>query len=304
MSSHLEKDAVWESTIRGLLYKQLFVYPPDLPSTVRFEGKSAIVTGANGGLGLESSRQLLERGLSHLIVTVRTQEKGDIAARQLMDEFPGARVDVSLLDLADYDSIIAFVDRCRGLERLDYAILNAGMQRPNFKRNDRTGHEVILQTNYISTTLLATLLAPVMKDQRVDRTATPPVLSIVGSDTMYMSKLKTTGSVFPVMNDEVRFQGFQQYMDSKLLLMMFTVRLAEQYDPKDIVINVSNPGLTYGTNLGGDDHKSGLAPLIIKPIVRALGRSLAVGASVYVHALVLNGEESHGSFVSDWQVKP
>ncbi|OJJ34573.1 hypothetical protein ASPWEDRAFT_29702 [Aspergillus wentii DTO 134E9] len=305
MSYKLEKDVAWESSVCGTLYKQLFVHPPSLSTTVRLEGKTAIVTGANSGLGFEASRQLLQRGLSRLVVAVRSQEKGDVAAKKLMEEFPGAEIDLSLLDLWDYDSIKAFVKRCRGLERIDYAILNAGLQRRQFEWNDKTAHEVVLQTNFLSTALLATMLASVMKEKKIRRgMATPPVLTVVGSDTMYFSKLKAMGPVFPLMDDQAQFQGFQQYMDAKLLLMMFTVRLADQYDPNDITLNVCSPGLTYGTNLGQDARRSSPgAALIVRPFVRALGRPLDRGASVYIHAL-MHGQESHGCFISEWTVKP
>lgn len=108
------------------------------------------------------------------------------------------------------------------------------------------------------------------------------------SDTIYFSKLKATGPVFPLMDNRTRFQGFRQYMDSKLLLMMFVVRLTDQYDSSDIIINVCSPGMPYGTNLGQDARKSGFgARYIIRPFVRALGRPLNRGGRAYTYTLLL-----------------
>ncbi|KAL4901862.1 hypothetical protein BDW74DRAFT_67265 [Aspergillus multicolor] len=303
----LEKEVAWESSVLGILHKQLLVRPIPIPSTLRLDGKTAIVTGANSGLGLEAARQLLNLGLSHLVLAVRSQRNGETAGQQLRSEFPGALLQVSILDLADYDSIFAFVDRCRrDLQRIDYCVLNAGVQRSIFKRNEKTGHESVFQTNYLSTALVTLLLTSLMKEkkQQQQQDGQPSVLTVVGSDTMYFSKLRlpTTGSLFQLVDRSDRFERFQQYMDTKLLLMMFVAGLAPRVNAADVTINVCNPGLTYGTNLGREANK--VAQFVMRPVVRVLGRSLHVGASVYVHALVAGGLASHGRFVSDWALKP
>ncbi|KAL2815181.1 hypothetical protein BJX63DRAFT_420529 [Aspergillus granulosus] len=305
MSSKLEKDVAKESSLLGTLHKQLFVHPKLIPPTLRLDGKSAITTGANSGLGFDAARQLLKLGLSHVVLAVRSQTNGETAAQKLRTEFPSATIYVSILDLADYRSIIAFVDRCRrDVQRVDYAVLNAGVQQSIFEQNDKTGHESVFQTNYLSTALLTLLLLSLMKEKKNQQGAQPSVLTIVGSDTMYFSKLRPpkTGPLFSLLDDPNRFERFQQYMDTKLLLMMFVAELATRLNAADVTINVCNPGLTYGTNLGRDANKA--MKVVMRPFVRALGRPMHVGASVYVHALVMVGPESHGGFVSDWDIKP
>ncbi|KAL7922558.1 hypothetical protein ACQKWADRAFT_326772 [Trichoderma austrokoningii] len=103
----------------------------ELPTKERYpgaQGKCAIITGSNTGLGFESARQLLALGLPHLIMAVRSLEKGNEAAKRLRDENPAAKIDVWKLDMESYDSIQAFVNKCdKELERLDIAILNAGL---------------------------------------------------------------------------------------------------------------------------------------------------------------------------------
>ncbi|PWY74502.1 hypothetical protein BO94DRAFT_227621 [Aspergillus sclerotioniger CBS 115572] len=144
------------------------------------------------------------------------------------------------------------------------------------------------------------LLASLMKEKK--RQQQPSVLTVVGSDTMYFSKLRlpTTGSLFHLMDRPDTFDRFQQYMNTKLLLMMFVVELAARVNPADVIINVCNPGLTYGTNLGREANR--VARVIMRPVVRALGRPLHVGASVYVHALVMEGIASHGGHRKPWKV--
>nr|POE47212.1 short chain dehydrogenase sol3 [Quercus suber] len=117
----------WNNQFRT---KIAFPDPKTLPA---LEGKTAVITGANSGLGFEAAKQLLALGLSRLIIAVRSVEKGESAASSLRNASPAARVDVWLLDMRSYDSIRAFANRCdTELSRLDYTILNAGVSPINF----------------------------------------------------------------------------------------------------------------------------------------------------------------------------
>ncbi|CAG9944880.1 unnamed protein product [Clonostachys rosea f. rosea IK726] len=307
MSAQLEKDVSWESSMLGIVYRQLFVSRKPLTNHISLNGQTAVVTGSNGGLGLEASRQLLQHGLSRLIMAVRSQASGDGAAEMLRKEFPDVHIQVWLLDMADYDSIHAFTKRYQDLGRVDYTILNAAMQSSNFEHHEKTGHELVFQVNYISTVLLCMLLAPILKDMTYSSlTVQPPVLSIVGSDTMYFSKFSPAGLVFLRMDNPGSYERMTQYMDSKLLLMIFINRLAQQIDPDHVIINVCNPGMVAGTGLGRNGSPNpGFAEKYLVPLfVKALGRSVQSGASVYVHALLDEGKKGHGSFISDWDIKP
>lgn len=252
MSANLKKDLPWESSILGILYKQLFVHPKPLPTRPSLNGRTAVITGSNGGIGFEAARQLFQLGLSRLIMGVRSQASGDAAAEKLRAEFRGADIQVWLLDMADYGDIDAFARRCCDLDRIDYVILNAAMQSSIFKRHHKTGHELVFQVDYLSTALLCMLLASVLKDQsRVGAVTKPPVLTVVGSDTMYLSKFQAAGPISPRMDDPTGYDRMRQYMDSKLLLMVFVRQLARQVNPDDVVINVCNPGKRLQPRHGG-----------------------------------------------------
>jgi FlaA1/EpsC-like NDP-sugar epimerase len=79
--NHPEKRA----GVRAFLHRQLFVTPP-LPHDVDLRGKTAIVTGSNAGIGLECARQLLDLGVSKLIIAVRNETKGEAARKNLLSE--------------------------------------------------------------------------------------------------------------------------------------------------------------------------------------------------------------------------
>lgn len=301
MSTDPQAQASFEATFSGLIKRQRTKYVP-LPSDLRVTGQTAIVTGSNTGLGLEASRQLLGLGLSHLVMGVRSQAKGDAAAAQLREEFPNSEISVWILDMESYDSVRSFAERCASLSRIDVAILNAGAIMPAYKTAKATGHELTLQINYLSTALLALLLIPILKSKRDPRATKPPVLTLVGSDSAYSGSLNMEGPVIVQMDDEKGFAQFPAYSRSKLLLTMFIGKLAELVDPADVLINTSNPGMTSGTSLGHDSNA--ILKWLYNCIQYFLARSVEVGASLYLDAALTRGAESHGKFISDWTIKP
>ncbi|KAH7326267.1 hypothetical protein B0I35DRAFT_422288 [Stachybotrys elegans] len=302
MSSALEKRAPAEDGLIGLL-KRMFTKPKPLPAGIRLDGQVAVVTGSNVGLGLAASRQLLGLGLSHLVMGVRSQAKGDAAAEALRREFPAATVTMWTVDLESYESVSAFADRCASLPRLDVAILNAGLMKSSYEKVAATGHEVTLQVNYLSTALMAIRLVAIQKDKKVHGSARPPVLDIVSSDAAYMSELKPKGSVLQHMDTQEESGGAMNlYGRAKLMQILFGIRLAESVDPEDVVVNLSNPGMTKGTAFF--DFAGGLAASVVSLIQAMFAREVAVGASVYLDAVLGYGREGHGSLISDWTIKP
>lgn len=269
------------------------------------DGKCAIITGSNTGLGFESARQLLSLGLSHLVMAVRSLESGEAGAVQLRILAPSARIDVWLLDMEDYDSIQAFVAKCKTtLTRIDMAILNAGMCPLNFSTVPATGHERTIQVNFLSTSLLTILLLPVL---RVKSTGDfTPRLTIINSVTAHLCK-------FPNRKQRPLLSSFdntattpwdpqERYGVSKLLGQLFIVKLAERVDPNDVIVNMVDPGLTKGTGLARD--AKGLLGVAVKLFNAAAGRPVERGAATYVDAVLAQGTGSHGGFLMNCKVSP
>lgn len=306
MSRDLYQSAAWEASALCTLYKQLVVGPEPLPEGISLAGETAVITGANGGLGLEAGRQLLRLRLSRLIIGVRSETRGNAAASKLRDEFPDAIIDVFIVNLTDYDSIFNFRRQCQKLDRIDYFILNAGVMSSGLSYVEKTGHELVFQTNYLSTILMVLTLLPVLSTKRKSSSSIKtPVLSIVGSDTMYLSKFAQTSSIIAAMNNPQPYQELPQYATTKLLLMAFIARLSTKIDSDDVIINVCNPGLTSGTSLAHNDtQRHWLNRVSTNLMLKIMARSLESGASVYLHAILAGGKTSHGSFVSDWDIKP
>ena len=280
----------------------------DLPTKEKYpdvKGKCAIVTGSNTGLGFEAAKQLLSLGLSHLVMGVRSLERGNAAATKLRDVGSSAKIEVWQLDMESYDSIQAFVRKCQGsLSRIHIVILNAGLSLMNFTTTPSTGHERAIQVNHISTALLAILMLPVLKEKSLGQA--PPRLTIINSVTAHLCK-------FPNRNKRPLLSSFddtaitpwdpqERYGVSKLLSQLFMVKLADNISPEDVIINMVDPGLTKGTSLSRD-AKGGVA-IAAKMFFSIAGRPVNRGAATYIDAALGHGKESHGCFLMNCKVSP
>jgi len=307
MSSQLESEAGFEATPLGFIYRQWTRRKP-LPAGINLSSQTAIITGSNVGLGLESGRQLLQLGLSRLVLAVRSQEKGDAAAQGLRKGFPNAEILVWLLEMNSYKSITAFAKKCKtSLSRIDIVILNVGLMAGNqFKASEETAREYSVQVNYISTALLTILLLPILKSSARLTTTKPPVLTIVASDAALWGRIKTQGPVLAQLDRREKYNPMHWYQKSKLLQFLFVSKLAEEVSASDVVINLVNPGLCSGTAFGqnGGPELGAVASALFKLMELLMARTTADGASIYVDAAVARAEESHGSYVSDWAIKP
>ncbi|KAG0649237.1 Short chain dehydrogenase [Hyphodiscus hymeniophilus] len=287
----------------SMFFKSQLSKPVQTPKDIDLSGKVTIVTGASTGLGLESCRQFLSLKLSHLIMAVRSVQKGEKAAKKLRTEFPTTKIEVWTLEMSSYDSIQAFVHRVeKDLVRLDIVILNAGLAKQDLSVVESTGHEESIQVNYISTVLLSILILPALKAKSPP--STPGRLSIVSSGTVFAAKFPTRHEVplLKTFDDKANWDANDRYATSKVLGHYFIVKMASYVDPSDVIINLVDPGLTKGSGLLRE--VTGLVSVVFALMKWALGRTLEVGASTYVDAAVVKENETHGSFLMDWKIAP
>ncbi|MCL1693049.1 MAG: oxidoreductase [Actinomycetia bacterium] len=112
------------------------------------DGRVAVVTGANGGLGLETARELARKG-AIVVMGVRNQEKAERAVVDIEAEIPDARLELRDLDLASLASVKAFAERVVGEHpKIDLLVNNAGvMAIPHALTAD--GFEMQFGTNHL-----------------------------------------------------------------------------------------------------------------------------------------------------------
>jgi NAD(P)-dependent dehydrogenase (short-subunit alcohol dehydrogenase family) len=124
-------------------------------------GRTAVVTGANGGLGLQTARQLAAKG-AHVVMAVRNQEKAAAAVDEIRASAPGASLELVALDLASQASVRAAAGQIIAAHKsIDLLINNAGvMGIPETKTVD--GFEMQFGVDHLGHWSLTALLLPAL----------------------------------------------------------------------------------------------------------------------------------------------
>lgn len=283
----------------GFVYRQWTVKPRPLPPTFSLSGKTALITGANSGLGLEAARELVSRRLSRLIIAVRDPSKGETAKKELLtlNDSPTCEIEVWPLDHESYESIAEFGKRTEKLERLDYALLNAGVKMMRYEKSV-LGHETNVQINHLGTSAVSLAVLPALK--RTSRKYNAPTrLTIVSSEGHFWIPFKerTADNILARMDSPKTFGSQQQrYYTSKLLNVFWTRELASRISPGEVVVNTVNPGFCYS---GLHRHSASF----INVFLWLFAWTPQQGGSCLVDALV-GQEGSHGAYVSEQRPTP
>ena len=124
-------------------------------------GAVAVVTGANGGLGLEVARELARKG-GLVVMAARDQAKAEAAVASIRDEVPGASLELQPLDLASQASVREAAKRVlAGHGRIDILVNNAGLMGIPERRTE-DGFEMQLAVNHLGHFTLTALLLPAL----------------------------------------------------------------------------------------------------------------------------------------------
>jgi NAD(P)-dependent dehydrogenase (short-subunit alcohol dehydrogenase family) len=203
----------------------------DIPSQ---QGRTAVITGANTGLGLQTAKVLAAKGAS-VVLAVRNADKGKAAADQITTATPGADVTVHRLDLTSLDAIRESTDALRKrLNSIDLLINNAGvMYTP--KQQTADGFELQFGTNHLGhfafTGLLLDLLLPV-PDSRV----------ITVSSVGHRIRAKIH---FDDLQWDRSYSRVAAYGQSKLSNLLFTYELQRRLSGKGKTIaTAAHPGIS------------------------------------------------------------
>jgi NAD(P)-dependent dehydrogenase (short-subunit alcohol dehydrogenase family) len=263
-----------------------------------YTGRNIIVTGATSGIGVEAAFKFAQMGAAKVIIAARDMEKGQ-ATKSALEKRLGRRdqLEVWELDMMSYDSVEAFASRANELDHLDIAVLNAGTRRVKFIQSEY-GWEEDLQVNTLSTTLLAILLLPKLKESK-QHTGRIPILEFVNSglhqNAVAPLEVRQKPSVLDHYNKKENHREGNQYKFSKVFLMYATKKLADEVSSGDVIITSICPGWV-NTNLGRDHFFPGVH-LLAFFFTLLFMRSPAVAANTVLSGTT-QGESVHGRF---WQ---
>jgi len=194
------------------------------------EGKVILITGANRGIGLHTTKALAEMGAT-IVMACRNLESAFTVAETIKNKTENHQIIVMELDLASLDSIRAFAARFHEQHpSLDILINNAGLFCMK-REKTLNGFEKTMGVNYLGAFLLTHLLLPTLE-------ATPGSRIIdLGSNAHFYGRIKLTEGFF-----QKGHTGFLAYASSKLAINLWTQELAHRLEGTGVTANVANPG--------------------------------------------------------------
>jgi NAD(P)-dependent dehydrogenase (short-subunit alcohol dehydrogenase family) len=201
----------------------------EIPSQLN---RSAVVTGATGGLGYETALALAKAG-AEVVLTGRDDRKGASAIEKIGREVTGARTSYQHLDLASLASIAGFAQRMRARQSLDLLINNAGVMALPRRQATADGFEMQFGTNYLGHFALTAQLLPLLR-----RASGPRVVNV-------SSLAHRTGFIdFDDLQGARVYSPWKAYGQSKLAALMFALELQRRSDAEgwNLTSTAAHPG--------------------------------------------------------------
>ena len=201
--------------------------PTDLQ--VDLTGRACLVTGANSGIGFETSLALAARG-ANVWMLCRNRERGLAAVRDVRARTKSRRVHLGVVDVSNAASVRRFVHSLKA-PVVDVIVHNAGVL-PDQRTESTDGHELTFATHVLGPWLLTTLLLPRLRKSRDARVV------FVSSGGMYTQRLS--------LNDwEWRnrpYDGVAAYAQTKRMQVVLAELLADELRGSRICVNAMHPG--------------------------------------------------------------
>ncbi|MEM8926322.1 MAG: SDR family NAD(P)-dependent oxidoreductase [Actinomycetota bacterium] len=269
--------------------------------------RTALVTGANSGLGFEAARQLAELGYRSIVLTARNQEKADAARARLVELTGLDPFSTLVVDVAEIESSQAAAEELIGrAQRFDSVLLNAGMV-PNDLQRTSAGIEMAFASSLIGHHLITEALIA------ADLIAADGAVVLVGSEAANDDLPKAMGmSVYDFVRGEPSdfgddpaeamvnfaraeggpsYNGNRQYASTKAFSAWWSAAMARRH-PGSVDFYTVSPGSNMSTNAAR--HMTGPFKVMLA-VMRRFGRFVGMdqpveeGAKRYIDVLHGNG---------------
>jgi NAD(P)-dependent dehydrogenase (short-subunit alcohol dehydrogenase family) len=235
------------------------------------QGKLAVVTGANSGIGWYTALELARAG-AEVILTARTEAKGRDAVDRIRQQLPKAKVRFELLDLASLDLVRAFAARIANEAKLDLLVNNAGVMAIPERLLTEDGFERQFGTNFLGPFALTLLLLPVLQ-----RAPSPRVTTVSsGAANMGLKKIN-----FDDLQWKKGYAPWKAYCQSKLadLMLMLELEKRSRADGIKLISNAAHPGYARtNLQLSGPGPRKGLVGLVQNIMEPLMSQDAAHGA--------------------------
>ena len=263
-------------------------------------GKTYIVTGANSGLGLETTRQLIKQG-AHVVMACRRVD----AAEEVAKSFEGSKgsYEVIRCDLADLQSVRDFVDTFLAKhDRLDGLSCNAGMvNMHNEPHYTKDGLESTIGVSYFGHFLMTELLLDVLKKSAPSR-------ALILSSVVHAGSPKNRHDLhFDDLNYKKRkFNNFAAYGEAKLASTLYAMELGERLKGTGVTTASVHPGWARSNFGSGGGTMIRVIMGLMQPILYNLTSwtdSSEESAQTSLHVLLSDDAPNHsGAYFSQHSV--
>lgn len=257
----------------------------DIPSQA---GKIAVITGATGGLGLETALALAGAG-AEVVLTGRNAEKGAAALRTIRETYPDADVSYETLDTASLASVRDFAKRfATRTDKLDILVNNAGVMALPDRHETVDGFERQFGTNYLGHFALTAQLLPLLSGARGRVVSLSSIAA--RSARIYFDDLQAKDG----------YKAWPVYEQSKLACLMFALELQRRSNAGGwgVTSVAAHPGVS-STSLIENGMGPGNIAARLKPLLGLFFQSPANGALPQLYAATMPGVVPGGYYGPD-----
>lgn len=244
-------------------------------------GRVAVVTGANGGLGLETAEALAGKG-AHVVMAVRNQDKAAAAQSRILQNHPTASVELVALDLGSQASIEAAAGTIvQKHPQIDLLVNNAGLMAMPERATD-DGYEMQFGVNHLGHWTFTARLLPSLL--RADAAGHDVRVVTVTSVARFM------GTAVDPSNPHLhgKYSAWGSYGQAKLANYHFGLGLQRAFDDASVGVQslIAHPGLSH-TDLQSHTQAEGgggIIGAVSNTLAAAVGMSPADGARMQLRA--------------------
>lgn len=198
--------------------------------------KVAIITGATSGIGAEATKVLAAEGM-HLVLPVRSMQKGEQLRAEIMDKTPNAQIDLMLCNLSSLQSVKDFAKQFdASYSRLDVLINNAGVWETK-RQESQEGIELTFAVNHLAPFLMTNLLL-----EKLKATGNSKIIT-VSSNAHKFARVNLDD-----LEGKKSWNSTKAYAQSKLANVLFTRSLAKLLNGTGVTAFSMHPGFV-ATNL-------------------------------------------------------
>lgn len=252
-------------------------------------GKTAMVTGANGGIGFETARALAAAG-ARVILACRNPKLGEQAISRIQRAHPHASVELVLLDLASPASVRACANNLReheALSQLDILICNAGSMSTQYQLTEDGIERTVAVCHLGHFLLCQELLAMLL------RAPAPRVVMVSSESHKYPFKLDFDNLL--VSKKQNAITAFNAYGQAKLCNALMALELQQRYGAKGLTACAVHPGALVTTGFGNGSWLTRLAFKVASPFTKTPNQGAATSVMCATHD---NNEDIAGGYFS------